>query len=186
MIAVLAAPALPTIAAAAEFGAVLVEKSAITFVSKQMGAPSEGRFGKFGARIAFDPAKPEQGHAQVDVDLASIDAGGGEANDEARGKAWFNTREFPVARFVASGFRAMGNGRYEAPGKMTLKGVTRDVVAPFSAKVDGNVAVIEGGIPIRRLQYGIGDGAWADTSVIADEVQVRFRLTLSATPAVRK
>lgn len=185
-VALLTVLALPASAAAGEFGTVLAEKSAITFVSKQMGAPNEGRFGKFGARIVFDPAKPERCRAQVDVDLASIDAGSADATEEARGKAWFNTREFPVAQFVAGSFRALGNGRYEAAGKMTIKGSTRDVVAPFSAKIDGNVAVLEGGIPLRRLQYGIGDGVWADTSVIADEVQVRFRLALSTVPAAGK
>jgi polyisoprenoid-binding protein YceI len=177
---------LPPVAVANEFGVVLAEKSGITFVSKQMGAPSEGRFGKFSARITFDPAKPEQGRAQIDVDLTSIDAGSADANEEVNSKVWFNTREFPTARFVAPSLKPLGGGRYEATGKMTIKGKTRDVVAPFTAKIDGNTAVLEGSIPIQRLQYGIGDGVWADTSVVADEVQVRFRFTLSAIPALKK
>lgn len=171
---------------AAEFNAVVPDKSAINFVARQMGVPVDGKFRKFTAQIAFDPAKPEQGHAQIEIDLASIDAGSAEANDEVKDKAWFNTREFPAAKFVSGSVKSLGGNRYEANGKMTIKGKTRDVVAPFSARIDGNTAVLDGIIPILRLQYGIGDGLWADTATVADEVQVRFRFTLSAPLSAKK
>ena len=171
---------LPLAAAAAELNVVQTDKSQISFVSKQMGVPVEGRFGKFAARIAFDPAKPEAGRAQIDIDLASLDAGSAEANDEAKGKGWFNTREFPQARFVSTGVKPLGGGRYEARGQMTIKGKTRDVVAPFSFKADGNAGVLEGSIPVMRLQFGIGEGVWSDTGTVADEVQVKFRFVVAA------
>jgi polyisoprenoid-binding protein YceI len=177
---------LPLAANASEFNIVQPEKSGITFVSKQMGVPSEGRFKKFAAQIAFDPAKPELGRAQIDVDLTSIDAGSSDANEEVKGKAWFDTREFPVAKFVAASLKPLGGDRYEAAGKMTIKGKTRDVVAPFTAKVVGSAIVLDGNIPLLRLQYGIGDGVWSDTATVADEVQVRFRFTLSAASALKK
>lgn len=182
--ALLAMPALP--AAAVEYNVVQLEKSSIRFVAKQMGVPSAGGFGRFVARIAFDPARPENGRAQIDVDLASIDAGSAEANDEVKGKAWFNVREIPAASFVASQLKALGGGRYEAAGKMSIKGRTQDVVAVFTAKPDGKAMLLDGAIPIRRLQYGIGEGVWADTATVADEVQVRFHFTLNAGPATRK
>ena len=165
-------------ALAAEFNAVQLDKSSVSFVSKQMGVAVEGRFKTFTAQIGFDTVKPETGKALIDIELASIDAGSSDANDEAKGKAWFNIREFPGARFVSSGIRAIGNGRYEAAGKMTIKGRTRDVVAPFSAKADRGQLLIEGVIPILRLHYGIGEGIWSDTGTVADEVQVRFRFTV--------
>ena len=167
-------------ALAAEFNAVQLDRSSVSFVSKQMGVPIEGQFKTFAAQISFDTSKPETGKAQIDIELASIDAGSSDANDEAKGKAWFNIREFPGAKFVSGGIRSIGNGRYEATGKMTIKGRTRDVTAPFSAKADGGNLLIDGAIPILRLQYGIGEGAWADIGTVADEVQVRFRFTLAA------
>ena len=177
---------LPTSVAATEYNQVQADKSTVSFVSKQMGVPSDGRFGKFSARIAFDPAKPELARAQIEVDLASINAGSAEANDEVKGKTWFNVREFPTATFIASHLRSLGGGRFEAAGKMTIKGMTRDIVAPFTAKASGDVIVLEGGIPIQRLQFGIGEGIWSDTATVADEVQVRFSFTLSAVPAAKK
>jgi polyisoprenoid-binding protein YceI len=145
-----------------------------------MGVPVEGRFKTFAAQISLDTSKPETGKAQIEIELASIDAGSSDANAEATGKAWFNIREFPGAKFVSGGIKSIGNGRYEATGKMTIKGKTRDVVAPFSAKADAGHLLIDGVIPILRLQYGIGEGAWADTGTVADEVQVRFRFTVAA------
>lgn len=175
-----------TAATATGFDAVQPEKSSVTFVSKQMGVPVEGKFKKFVARIAFDPAKAEAGKAQIEIDLASIDAGGAEANDEVKGKAWFNSAEFPSAKFVSGAIKSLGNGRYEAAGKMTIKGKTRDVVAPFSTRIEGGTLSIDGAIPILRLQYGIGDGPWADTATVADEVRVSFHFTLSAAPPAKK
>jgi polyisoprenoid-binding protein YceI len=179
-IAMIAVMLLALPAAAAEFNIVQLDKSRVTFVSKQMGVPVDGGFRKFSAQLTFDPAKPEAGRASIEIDLASIDAGGAEANDEVKGKGWFNTREFPTAKFVATGVKALGGGRYEAAGRMTIKGKTRDVVAPFIYRMEGANAVLEGAIPLLRLQYGIGEGVWSDTATVADEVQVKFRFTLAA------
>lgn len=177
-------PLLATLAAlpanAAEFNVVVPEKSRIAFVSKQMGVPIEGGFGKFAARIAFDPARPTAGTARIDIELASIDAGNSEANDEVKGKNWFNSREFPSASFVASTVKALGGNRYEARGLMSIKGRGREVVAPFISRAEGSQLILEGSIPVMRLEYGIGTGPWADTATVADEVQVKFRFTLAA------
>ena len=178
IVAVLAA--LPLLASAAEFNAVQHDKSRVGFVSKQMGVPVEGGFKKFTAQIAFDPAKPEGGRAQIEIDLASIDAGSSDADDEVKGKNWFDVRQFPTAKFVSSGVKALGGGRFEARGQMTIKGKTREVVAPFAYRMDGANAVLEGAVPIMRLQYGVGAGIWSDTATVADEVQVQFRLTVAA------
>lgn len=176
---------------AVEYGNVLVEKSQLSFTSKQMGVPVDGKFGKFAATLSFDPARPEAGKAQIEVDLASVDAGSKDANDEVVSKGWFNVREFPKARFVSTSVKALGNNRFEARGQMTIKGRTRDMTVPFSYKPDGAgsaaTGVFEGVLPLQRTQFGIGEGAWADTSVVADEVPIRFRLVASqASAAPRK
>lgn len=169
-------------ASAGEFGTVQLDKSRITFVSKQMNVPIDGRFTKFNAQIAFDPAKPEAGRAQIEIDLNSIDAGSDDANVEVKRKAWFDTRNFPTAKFVSSGVKLLGSGRFEATGKMTIKGRTHDVVAPFTFKQDGNGGRFDGSFTVKRLQYAIGEGPWADTSTVADEVVIRFSIVVAASP----
>ena len=112
------------VANAIEFNQVLADKSALTFVSKQMNVPVEGRFRSFRGKLAFDPAKPAATSAELEIDLAGIDAGSKDANDELAGKAWFNTKAFPVARFVLTSVKPLGDSRFEVAGKMTIKGLS--------------------------------------------------------------
>ncbi|MBI4754837.1 MAG: YceI family protein [Betaproteobacteria bacterium] len=178
--AAVAALVLPATAQAAEYNRVLADRSQIGFVSKQMGVPVEGRFGRFAAQVSFDPARPDAGRAQIEVDLASIDTGSQEADDEVKSKNWFNVKAFPTARFVSSGLRALGEGRYEIAGRMTLKGRTRDLRLPVTLRQDGSGVRFEGVFQLKRLEWGIGEGPWADVDTVADEVQVRFRIALAA------
>lgn len=153
-------------------------KSQIAFGFKQENVPGEGRFRKFTAQVAFDAARPEATRASVEVDVTSVDLGDAGWNSDIQGASWFDTKRFPKATFVAGGAKAVAGGRFEAPAKFTLKGVTRDVVATFSAKPDAGGTLLEGSVPLKRGDFKIGDGPWADTSVVAAEVAVRFRLFL--------
>ncbi|BBI99066.1 polyisoprenoid-binding protein [Ferrigenium kumadai] len=168
-----------SLATAGEFTELDPRQSSISFVSKQMGVPVEGTFGKFTARVAVDPAKPETGTARIDIDLASIDTGNDDANEEVKGKAWFDIRNHPTAGFISSRVDNVGNGRYEVLGQMTIKGKTMSIRAPFTLTQQAGTLLIEGMFPLRRLDYGIGSGIWSDTDTVADEVQIRFRFTLT-------
>lgn len=169
---------LPVASGAVEFSTVRPDTSRVTFVSKQMGVPVEGLFKKFTAHIRINPAKPEGGTAHITIDLASIDAGSAEANDEVMGKSWFNVAEFPRAEFVSSSVKALGGGKYEARGKMTIKGKSAEIRAPFILKEAKGELEVVGEFPLKRLDFGIGSGLWSDTSVVADEVQIKFHLML--------
>jgi polyisoprenoid-binding protein YceI len=168
----------PVAANAAEYGNVLLDKSSITFVSKQMSVPVEGVFKKFAAHMRINPARPETGMAHIEIDLATIDAGSVEANDEVKGNNWFNVTVFPKAEFVSSAVKPLGAGKFEAVGKMTIKGRSLEVRAPFTLKEDKGALSIDGAFTLKRLDFGIGSGLWSDTSVVADEVLIKFHLIL--------
>jgi len=167
----------PTIAA--EFSVLRPQQSSVSFVSKQMGVPVEGSFRKFSANIRVDPAKPEQGRARIDIDLTSIDTGNDDANQEVAGRAWFDSKKYPTASFVSNQVKALGKGRYEVLGDMTIKGKTLKVRAPFTLEQKTGALIVVGNFPLKRLDYGIGSGIWGDTEVVADEVQLDFRFTLA-------
>lgn len=173
---------LPGAASAEEYDRVLAGSSALSFAYRQMNVPLEGAFRRFKADIAFDPARLDAARAQFDIYLASIDTGNRESDEEVAGKAWFNASAFPLARFVSTGVRALGDGRYEVSGKLTLKGRTLPVSAPFTFRRQGALGVFEGGFTLKRLDYAIGEGAWADVSAVADEVQVKFRIMSGRAP----
>jgi polyisoprenoid-binding protein YceI len=172
LLAVLAAP----VVHAAEYRTVLPKQSAISFEFRQMGVPIKGGFKRFTTQMIFDPAKPEAARAQIEIDLASIDAGSPEADEESAGKLWFNRSAYPKATFVSSQVRALGNNRYEMRGTLTLKGRSRDMVVPVTYTPGKNAATFDGGFVLRRLDFGIGEGMWADVATVANEVQVKFRI----------
>ena len=160
---------------------VVAEKSHIRFAFKQMNVPVEGRFRKFDATVSFDPKKPEATKAEFEVDLASIDLGNAEGETEARRKPWLNVEAFPKAKFVATAVKSTGPGRYEATGPLAIKGVTQSITAPFTLVDAGGMRTVEGQFPLRRLQFKVGDGPWADTETVADEVLVRFKFVIPST-----
>lgn len=151
-------------------------KSSVSAVSKQMGVPVEGKFKKFNAQIDFNAAKPEASKANVDIDVASFDLGSAEFNSEVMKKEWFNAAQFPKATFVSTGIKPAAGGKYDVAGKLTVKGKTADVVFPLTVKKEGAAQVFEGALPIKRLAHNIGEGEWKDTSMVADEVVIKFRV----------
>lgn len=165
--ALLLAPALAQVDAA---------KSSVIAVSKQMGVPVEGKFRRFSAQVRFDPAKPADGRASIEIDIASFDLGDADFNRETTKKEWFDAAKHPKATFVTTAIKPAGAGKFEAAGKLAIKGITRDVVAPVSFKAEGGQQVFEGVLPIKRLAFNIGEGEWKDTSTVADDVQIRFRI----------
>jgi polyisoprenoid-binding protein YceI len=157
----------------------LPAQSEITFVSKQMGVPVEGRFKKFDAQIAFDPAKPQTGKIAFTIDIASVTLGSPEPDAELPKAPWFNTAKFPQATFQSGSIKGLGGGKFEVLGKLTIKGNTQDAVIPVTLVQAGPTTTANGVLTIKRLVYKIGENEWADTSMVADDVQVKFKLALS-------
>ncbi|MEO8299253.1 MAG: YceI family protein [Burkholderiales bacterium] len=157
----------------------LPAQSEIGFTSRQMGVPVEGRFKRFEAQVAFDPKKPEAGSVAFSIDTGSATLGAAETDAELVRPPWFDSAKFPRATFQSSAIKALGNGKFEVAGKLSIKGNTRDVVVPLSLTQAGGVSTASGGFALKRLEFKIGDGEWADTSLVANDVQVKFRLALS-------
>lgn len=154
-----------------------VAQSSVGVVFKQMNVPVEARFKSFSAQVDYDAAKPENSKARVDIDTASFDLGDAEYNKEVTKKEWFNAAQYPKATFVSSAIKPAGAGKLAVSGKLTIKGRTADVSFPLAVKAEGNKQVFEGQLPIRRLAFNIGEGEWKDTSMVADEVVIKFRVS---------
>ncbi len=157
----------------------LPAQSDVAFVIKQMGVPVEGHFKKFDAQIALDPAKPETGKIAFTIDIASATMGSPEPDAELPKATWFNTAKFPQATFQSTSIKGLGGGKFEITGKLAIKGNTRDAVVPVTLVQNGATTTATGVVGIKRLAFKIGENEWADTSMVADDVQVKFKLALS-------
>lgn len=172
----LAAAAAPAVAQPA--ARLLGEGSEIVFTTRQMGVPVEGRFTRFTAEVALDPRQPAAGRVALAIDTASARFGAAELDSEVPQPIWLSSAAFPQARFESTAIRAAGEGRFEVAGRLTIKGITRELVVPVTLAAAGAQTLASGRFALKRLDFKVGEGEWSDTSLLADEVQVRFRLRL--------
>lgn len=159
-------------------------QSDISFTSRQMGVPVDGRFKKLDAQISFDPKKPEAAKIAFTVDLASVSFGAADTEAEVAKADWFNTKAFPQATFQSTGVKAAGPGKFEVSGKLSIKGASRDVLVPVALTQAGPTTTATGSFTIKRLDFKIGDGDWKDTSMVANDVVVKLKLALTGVPAL--
>jgi polyisoprenoid-binding protein YceI len=88
------------------------------------------------------------------------------------------TGTYPTAHYVADKFSVKGDGRYTAAGKLTLRDVTREVPVEFTCESGVNGTWLKGSATLERLDFGVGQGEWQDTTMVANEVAVRFEIKL--------
>lgn len=157
----------------------LAAQSEVAFTARQMGVPLQGHFKKFDAQVSFDPAKPEASRIRLNVDTGSATMGARETDAELPKATWFNVAKFPHALFESSSVKALGKGQFQVAGTLTIKGQSLQVQLPVTVTQSGNTTLASGELPIKRLHFKIGENEWADTSMVADEVRVQFKLALS-------
>jgi polyisoprenoid-binding protein YceI len=187
----LAGVSLSAMAVLGSTGVVDPARSQIHFIAQQAGVEMEGSFARFTAQVSFDPAqngKAQEAKAQdgsvpsgkvhVEVEVGSVDAGGADANAMLKGTEFFDATHFAVASFDATSFQALPDGRFQARGPFTLKGHTAEVVMQFATRQDASGRWFDGSTQLSRLAFGVGQGQWADTSLLDDAVQIRFHLQM--------
>jgi polyisoprenoid-binding protein YceI len=179
---VLASLCVPAAAAAAPPvppARLLAAQSEISFQVRQSGVPVGGRFTRFDAELALDPKAPQTGTVAISIDTASASVGSPDGDAELPRPPWFNAPKFPRASFQSSAIKAQGGGRFEVAGRLTLKGTAQDLVVPVAIVQAGGVSTAVGEFVVRRLDFRIGENEWADVSLVANDVRVKFKLVFS-------
>lgn len=154
-------------------------QSELTFTAVQAGAPFQGKFEKFTADIRFDPSDLANSRFEVQVDLASVNSQDSERDDILRGPDLFAVEKWPTATYVTERFEHRGGTKFAAIGKLTLRGVTREVPIAFTFEANKTGAWLKGSAKFKRLDFGVGQGEWKDTEGVANEVQVQYSLLLT-------
>ena len=159
------------------------DDSRVGFVARQAGAAVSGRFARFEAEIRFDPDNLAGSRIAVDIDVASVDTQSSDRDQVIRSADLFDVATWPNARFEADRFEPGANGHYRAHGRLTMRDVTRDVELPFSLTIEphpSDPTVLQaravGELSVLRLDYGVGQGQWRDTSVVANEVAIQIEI----------
>ena len=165
-------------ACAGPAGAWVVEPSSrLGFRADMSGQAIDGTFRRWNAQIAFDPANLAGSKAVITVEPASAATGDADRDSTLPSTDWFDAAKFPKAVFTAAAFHNLGGGRYAADGVLTLRGVNRPVTLPFTLRIIGDQAVVNGQVLIDRTAFGVGQGQWKSGDVVKAQVAVIVAIT---------
>ena len=152
--------------------------SKLSFIAKQAGAEFEAVFEKFTADVKFDPKDLATSRFGVKIDINSVNSKDGERDGELKAPDLFDTKKYPTAQYVADKFTSKGGNKYSAVGKLTLRNVTKDVPIEFTFDENASGGTLQGTSVIKRLDFGVGQGEWKDTSGVPNDVKISFTLML--------
>jgi len=162
-------------AEAADRWAVDYDRSRVGFEATQQGQGFTGEFKTFKVDISFSADDLENSEVVAEIDVSSVDAGSRQRNGALPDPEWFDVKSHPKAVFRASDFEAVEGG-YVAKGALTMKGVSRDVVLPFTLEDAGDGVVMTGRTQLVRTQFDVGTGEWASGEWVGLDVVVTIVL----------
>lgn len=138
---------------------------------------TEGDFAAFDGNLILDLEDPTRSRVDVRVQTGSVEVESGEALEMLRSDDYFDSGDFPEMRFKADQVKALGDGKVEIDGDLTIRGVTRRQTLQaeltdrrFDPAAGGEVAnfVVTG--KVDRVDFGMT----ADRGFVSDDVDLRI------------
>lgn len=153
-------------------------ESNLTFVATQNDAPTSGTFKGFSGEIMVDPNQLDASHIKIIVDIKSISDAYNQLSETLSTPEWFNAKVFPQAIFESTQLVKTGDKTYDVKGNLTI----RDKTLPITLKVtqeaySATKGLVTGTTTIKRTAFGVGQGEWADTKSIKDDVKITFTVS---------
>ncbi len=145
--------------------------STLVFATKYDGDVFTGTFPGFSTQLSFDPANLATSKLDVTIPLVGAKTGNSDRDSTLQGEDFFNVARFATARYSASSFRALGGNRYAADGTLELRGISKPVTLTFTWAA-GAQPVLTGKATVKRLDFDVGGGDWADTKTIPNETAI--------------
>jgi polyisoprenoid-binding protein YceI len=157
--------------------------SSLTFSFSQAGADNSGSFKQFATDLTYDEKSLAASKLRVKVQIASLDTQDKDRDTTLAGTDLFDTQKFPLAQFVATSFAKRAGGGIEAVGKLTVRGVTKDLRLPITLRATTAGLELSGEVSLKRLDYGVGQGEWKSTEWVGDDVKLQYKVALVKAPA---
>jgi polyisoprenoid-binding protein YceI len=152
--------------------------NSLGFTFTQLDAASNGQFRKFTTELVYNEKNLPASSLTVKVDITSLDTQDGERDEALKGADLFNAASIPAATYVAKSLARNAKGGLEAVGKLTLRGVSKDLRLPLTLKPTATGFELSGQTTIKRLDYGVGQGEWKSTESVGDDVKIQYKVAL--------
>jgi polyisoprenoid-binding protein YceI len=158
--------------------------SSLQFIFDQAGSDQQGEFNLIHATFRLDPLNPDGGYFDVTIDVAGLDTGEPERDQILHSADMFAVEKWPLATFHADNIRPLGGNRFVADAELSIRDQTRKLSFPFSLQAGQNGAAfrLQAELTIKRLDFGVGQGDWLETTWIADEVGIKVDVHAKRSP----
>ncbi len=167
--------------------------NAVQFKLDSLLEPISGTANDVTGSVSFDAASVAATKGEIKVGAASLKVSNSKMTEHLLSDAWLDTAKFPGISFefaALSDVKPAGDNKWTATaaGKLTIKGVTKEVSVPVSLsylpgafgkrlnkpELGGDLLVVRGEIAIKRADFGIKPGQMEDK--VAPEVQLSIAL----------
>lgn len=118
------------------------------------GPKAEGIFKGLKANINFDAGNLEQSKFSATIDVNTINTGNGMKNKHAKSEDALNAKQFPTISFESSSILKKADS-FEAIGKLTIKGITKELVLPFTFEIKNNEGIFKGKFLVNTKDFSI-------------------------------
>jgi polyisoprenoid-binding protein YceI len=152
-----------------------VKSSAVTFKVKNAGITVDGTFSGLEAEIRFNPLKPEEAHIKASVSSATINTGTAMRDNHLRKPEYFDAEKYPKITLQSVKVEKTGPVTFNGTFKLSMKGISREVIIPFTFMKLPEKTEFKGTFSINRRDYGIGGSSIS----MADNVNITILLNVT-------
>lgn len=150
------------------------DKSQVKFVMQAHGQELVGEFKGIKGDVQFDANNLAQSSFKCDIEVATINTGNDKRNGHLQVASWFDAVTFPTINFISSNIAATSDG-YEATGMLTAKGISKEIIIPFTFTGNESSGAFKGSFKIKRTDFEIGK---ADAEV-GDDVTIKLEVPVN-------
>ena len=146
--------------------------SVVSFRIKNLGFNTTGSFSGLTGVITFNPADPGGCSFDVHIDAKTVNTGNDMRDNHLRAGDFFDVKNYPQIRFVSEKVSTTKkNGTLFVSGKLTMKGITKEISFPFTAQPVQDGYLFNGEFSINRRDFKVGGG-----STVSDHLTVLLKV----------
>lgn len=160
--------------------------SSVSFSVRHFFSDVIGTFDEFDGTLKFDPEDLEGSSINFSIKVASVNTKNERRDNHLQSADFFNAEQWPEMKFVSTSF-TKADDHYLVKGQMTIRDVTKEVEIPVkflgqmeNPRTAGSyIGGFSSEFAINRTDYGVGNGNFAATTTIGDEVEVKINLEVN-------
>jgi polyisoprenoid-binding protein YceI len=147
------------------------DASDVTFQATSRLMNADGHFHHLSGEVVADPRDFRSARVSLSIEAASLDTGIGMRDNHLRSEDFFDVKRFPTITFESARVEGSG-GQVTVVGRLTVRGVTREVAVPVSVNVTDTALMASGELVVNRREFGLSYQSVLNP--IGNDVRVAF------------